>query len=325
MRLILQIIIICLLAANCFLFYTMTVSFDRARKANVILAGKLQTVSGAKTPAEKSRRSGDFANREYFSPDAVDGGELVTVISSDPPGLNPLLTNEKSASDIFALCSLTLAERDWKHREKYRPVLAESFSISPDNKSYRIKLRKGVKWQSFTDPDTGIFHPAKEITAHDIKFTVDTILDPGVNCAALRGYYSDISEVKIINDHEFIVSWKKEYYGSKASTLSLFPLPRHFYCPDRKFDAQKFNNAHSKNRILFFQSPKDVHTDAALREEGIDHKAVGTPDGVFFPQVKHYQLAVGDSATPYLFYGLIVMLAIQFQPFPHIRQIQKCR
>ncbi|MBQ4328151.1 MAG: peptide-binding protein [Lentisphaeria bacterium] len=250
MRLILQIIIICLLAANCFLFYTMTVSFDRARKANVILAGKLQTVSGAKTPAEKSRRSGDFANREYFSPDAVDGGELVTVISSDPPGLNPLLTNEKSASDIFALCSLTLAERDWKHREKYRPVLAESFSISPDNKSYRIKLRKGVKWQSFTDPDTGIFHPAKEITAHDIKFTVDTILDPGVNCAALRGYYSDISEVKIINDHEFIVSWKKEYYGSKASTLSLFPLPRHFYCPDGKFDAQKFNNAHSKNRMI---------------------------------------------------------------------------
>lgn len=250
MRSILQIIIIILLLASCFLLYTLTLSFDRAREASLILAAKLSEKPALPEKSASSGYSGDFANKEYFSPDAVDGGELVTAIASDPPGLNPLLSNEKSAQDIFALCSLSLAERDWLHREKFRPVLAEKFTISPDRKSYHITLRRGVMWQEFTDPATGIRHPQKEITAHDIKFTVDTILNPDVNCAALRGYYADIKEVKVLNDHELIIIWDKEYYGSLASTLTLFPLPRHFYMPDGKFDGKKFNDDHRRNRMI---------------------------------------------------------------------------
>ncbi|MBO7328019.1 MAG: peptide-binding protein [Lentisphaeria bacterium] len=250
MRSFLQIIIIILLLANIFLFYSLTVSFDRAREANILLKEKISGFSNREKSAKKAAVSGDFANMEYFAKNAVDGGELVTVIASDPPGLNPLLSNEKSARDIFSLCSLSIAERDWLHREKFRPVLAESYTISPDRKSYHIKLRRNVKWQSFTDPETGVRHPAREVTAHDIKFTVDTILNPDVNCASLRGYYADIQEVKVLNDYELTVVWKKKYYGSLASTLTLFPMPRHFYCPDGKFDAKKFNNDHRRNRMI---------------------------------------------------------------------------
>ena len=97
MRSILQIVIIILLLANIFLFYSLTVSFDRARQASILLKEKISGFSNREKSAQKAAVSGDFANMEYFAKNAVDGGELVTVIASDPPGLNPLLSNEKSA------------------------------------------------------------------------------------------------------------------------------------------------------------------------------------------------------------------------------------
>ena len=224
----------------------------KAREAELLRIKTMQQASsnGNQPAVSHQKSSGDFANMEYFSPEAESGGTLASVISSDPPGLNPLIANEASASAVFSLCTMTLAERDWEHPEKFRPSLAESFEISPDRKSYHIKLRRGVMWHSFTDPHTGIFHPAKEVTAHDLKFAVDVIKNPEVNCAALRSYYLDLQDVEIINDFELKITWAKEYYGSLDSTLSLFPLPRHFYAPDGKFDGKKFNDDHLRNRMI---------------------------------------------------------------------------
>lgn len=263
MRRILQILSIILLLASCLLLYTMSVCFDRARSADILLAKKLDSLFSRHNSRQYNMQqiiyscdgNTDFANAEYFSPAAVDGGDLTAVFSSNPPGLNPLTANEASAQSIFSLCSMSLAERDWEQPEKFRPLLAERFEVFDHGKSYYIKLRKGVMWQSFTDPETGIFHPAKEVTAHDIKFTVDTILNPDVNCMAIRSYYLDIKDVKIINNHELIIEWQKEYYGSMASTLELFPLPRHFYAPDGNFDGKKFNSSHLRNRMIISCGP----------------------------------------------------------------------
>lgn len=256
MRYKLHAVIILLLTAAIITFVLMAVSFDRDRQAKMELANKIagESIRKMSAPAGftvvQSDEKADFANREYFSPDALDGGILATAIISDPPGLNPLLANEASASAIFSLCSMTLAERDWAHPERFRPLLAESFSISPDRKSYFIKLRRGVMWHSFIDPDTGKLREQKEVTAHDIKFTIDVIRNPKVNCASIRSYYMDIKDVWVVNDHELIITWAKEYYGSMSSTLSLFPLPRHFYMSDGKFDPEKFNYDHKRNRMI---------------------------------------------------------------------------
>lgn len=251
MRYVLQSAVIILLLVCSVLLFLLISSYDRARAANRLLTEKISTLNIRKmSSGQQHRRSGIFANQQYFSPDAVDGGTLKTAIASDPPGLNPLLNNEASAQDIFGYCSMTLAERDWMQQELFRPMLAESWEISPDRKTYHIRLRKGIYWHSFTDPVTRIRHPKKEVTAHDVKFTVDVIKNPEVNCAAIRAYYMDLKEIKVINDHEFTVIWDREYYGSMAQTLGLFPLPRHFYMPDGTFDGRKFNDDHQRNRMI---------------------------------------------------------------------------
>ncbi|MBE6390406.1 MAG: hypothetical protein E7043_09615 [Lentisphaerae bacterium] len=255
MRHILQLLTVILSAAVIFLLLTMISAFDRAREAANSLKERLAAATTANllSPEEKD---GSFANQQYFSRDAAVGGKLALAISAAPPGLNPLLANEAAAQSIFSLCSMTLAERNWQHPEKFQMLLAESVTASDDHLTYHIKLRDGVFWQPFTDPETGKTHPGKKVTAHDIKFTVDVIKNPAVNCAPLRSYYQDISEVTILNDLELTITWKRKYYGSLASTLGLFPLPRHLYCGnDGVFDPAKFNDSHRRNRMIVSCGP----------------------------------------------------------------------
>lgn len=51
----------------------------------------------------------------------------------------------------------SLADRDYADDGSgaLKPMLAESWTISPDKLKYRIKLRRGVLWHDFRDPVTG--------------------------------------------------------------------------------------------------------------------------------------------------------------------------
>lgn len=247
-----------------YLMFTLIQSMERMHRSNRQVLAKLEEISrnnnqgvslrpqavAASADAEKPAFSAAIANREFFVSAAPVGGKLVSVLSADPPGFNPLTSNEASSRAIYELCSTTLAERNWQHPERFEPLLALSFEVGADKKSYRVKLRKDVFWQSFTDPDSGKYVPPASVTAHDVKFTVDVIKNMDVNCASLRPYYMDLSKVEVVNDHELLFYWDKEYYGSLAATLELFPLPRHFYMQNGRFDPKKFNNDHKRNRMI---------------------------------------------------------------------------
>ncbi len=230
-------------------------SLDRLRESVLKLPDKIaNTAVSAPAPAAAtavtSANAEAFANREFFVPGAPEGGELIQTISADTANLNPIVNNEATASQFNGLCSATLAERNYAKPEIWEPLMAESWTISPDHKVYHIKLRKGILWHDFVDPVTQKEFKNVEVTANDFKFMVDVIKDPAVNCEPLRIYYQDLEKVEVINDYEFVVTWSKEYYGSVASTLGLSPLPRHFYDYGGKFDGKQFNDDHVRNRMI---------------------------------------------------------------------------
>ncbi len=284
----LKIFTVLLLIAAGYLLFTLIQAVDMARLAAAEQRGR-EVPAAAGNTVSRSSANGSFANAAYFPAGVPDGGTLASVIFSDPPGLNPLLANEAAAQSIFALCSVTLAERDWAHPEKFLPALAESWQISPDKRIFRVKLKKGVMWQGFTDPESNQYIPPREVTADDIKFTVDTILDPDVNCAALRSYYADLEKVTVISPYELEFRWKKRYYGSLSATLELFPLPRHFYLPDgRKFDGRKFNDDHKRNRMIVGCGPYNFVSWEKSRRIVLERNELycGKPYGAFPPLQK---------------------------------------
>ena len=244
--------------------YFITTALDRLRESNYVLADRLkeagragiaralpQAAPGgtAAAPARTEEKT-LIANRSSYDPDAVTGGRMIQATEAETGNLNPLTSNEAMAATFNGLCMASLAERDFRHPERFEPLLAESWQISPDRKSYRIKLRKKVFWHDFTDPVTGKRHKDVEVTARDFKFFVDAVKNTDVNCAPLRVYYQYLDGIEIHNDYEFTVKWNKAYYGSMSSTLGMTPLPRHFYAPEGKFDGKKFNDDHKRNRMI---------------------------------------------------------------------------
>ena len=196
------------------------------------------------------------ANYDFFDRAAEPGGRLIQALSDDIPGLNTIITNEYSASVIASLCGSSLAERNWEKPEEFQPLMAESWTISPDHLQYRIRLRRGIMWQDYTDPVTGEYVPAREVTAGDFAFYIEVIRNPDVNCAPLRSYFQDIDSIEVVNDYEFVVKWKKAFYGSMAITLGMSPLPRHYYhAYPGPFDGKKFNDDHLRNRFLIGCGP----------------------------------------------------------------------
>ena len=241
------------LAAVIFFGIIICNTLDRNRRAIAELTEALNSMpltNAAPLTVSAGEALAANSNAEYFDKNAKNSGTLTTAINSDVPSLNPLTCNEAAASSIIGLCTSPLATRDWQHPEKFTPLVANSWQVSPDGKKINIKLRQGILWHDFTDPDTGKHVPSSQVTAHDFVFYVETLRDPQVNAGHLRNYYQDLESIRAVNDFELELVWKTEYFRSLEMSLSLLPLPRHFYAPNGKLDPEKFNYDAKRNDMI---------------------------------------------------------------------------
>lgn len=238
---------------------------DRLRASNAELARKLDRVAEqlaaqqffatAARPAAAAAGA-PAANLEFYDPAATPGDRLIRAISADTPNMNLIINNEATVAAFHGIANSSLAERNYADPDKFEPLMAESWEISPDKLSFRLKLRPGILWHDFTDPVTGEEHRNREVTAHDFKFYVDVIKNPDVNCEAQRNYFQDMEGIEVLNDYEFMVKWRRPYYGSLPITLQLSPLPRHLYhAYEGPFDGKRFNDDYLRNRILIGCGP----------------------------------------------------------------------
>jgi len=79
------------------------------------------------------------------------------------------------------------------------PDLAESWEASDDLTQYTFTLKEGVTW-----------HDGEALTADDVKFTFDTILDPNVN-ASMRGPVSSIESVEVVDPRTVVFHLSRSF------------------------------------------------------------------------------------------------------------------
>jgi peptide/nickel transport system substrate-binding protein len=65
------------------------------------------------------------------------------------------------------------------------PDLAESYELSPDGLTYTFKLRPGVK-----------FHNGRELTAEDIKYSIERVLDPATQSPG-AGFFASLDSIEV--------------------------------------------------------------------------------------------------------------------------------
>ena len=120
-------------------------------------------------------------------------GSAVLGIVLEPPGLDPTTAPAASIGEIVhysVLEGLTKINMDGS----ITPLLAESWSIDPDGKSYTFKLRRGVK-----------FSDGEAFDSSDVKFSFERAKAPGSTNKAKKAVFDNISRVDTPDPHTVIV------------------------------------------------------------------------------------------------------------------------
>ncbi len=209
-------------------------------------SGRTQPAQAAPVPSKPAepRSSVSVGEREILTPDpfvlippgADRNGSLTVNLVTPPKGFNIVIENSVDVSEVYEYVTESLAQRHWKEPEKWSGALAESITVSDDWKVYTVRLREGVKWHrpvvDWNDPRYEWLKGDHYVTADDVKFAVEMILNPDVPAAHLRNYYQDLASCTVVDSRTLVFRWKRKLYHSLSAICGLFPLPRFLYAYD---------------------------------------------------------------------------------------------
>jgi peptide/nickel transport system substrate-binding protein len=157
----------------------------------------------------------------------------------DPKGFNILLESSGILEErIYAYCRIRLAEpRSWTDPGTYYGTLAFRLEITDDSKEFTAYLRPRVKWHEVSgvdvaDPKYAWLRGDHEVTAHDLVFTLDLILNPQVQAGRWKNFYAGLESYKAIDDRTLVVRWKRKEYLNLTATMGLWATPRFLYAYD---------------------------------------------------------------------------------------------
>ena len=152
-------------------------------------------------------------------------------LGSFPPTINPFTYTDVYASYIHSYTLESLCDRNIE-TYGWQPRLAESWEEAKDGKSIVFNLRSGIKW-----------HDGKPLTAEDVKFSFDAIMDKDnkYKTARLRPYYENISSVEILSKNKVKFNIKNVYFGNFSTAAGMSILPKHIYEDTSKKNLKKLN------------------------------------------------------------------------------------
>ncbi len=147
------------------------------------------------------------------SPDAVHGGSFCSWPGDYPKSLNQWLDYNSFSMAVSSLMFEPLIEL---HSTENRPIgdLAESWEISPDKKTYTFHLNPAAKWSDGT-----------AVTAADVQFYYDVIMNPKNLTSLFRVDLSRFSRPEVLDDHTVRITATEAHWKNfwVAGSMAAFP------------------------------------------------------------------------------------------------------
>ena len=104
---------------------------------------------------------------------ALAKGTLVYCSEGSPEGFQPQFFTTGTTFDAVSVPMFNRLVEFEIGTTNIVPALAESWTVSPDGKTYTFKLRKGVKFHSNAN-----FKPTRDFNADDVLFSYNRMADP---------------------------------------------------------------------------------------------------------------------------------------------------
>lgn len=154
------------------------------------------------------------------------GGTIRVTNLSDFKTLNPFISAESPnltnlgggllGSDAGALLAYDPAKKN------YIPYMAESYTLSPDKKTFTLKIRKGMKWSD-----------GKDITADDWVTSATIASDEKVGSNSYSSFFPNDKQVKVskLDDYTLKVVWPFPNVTALDFLTGFDPEPTHVFMP----------------------------------------------------------------------------------------------
>ena len=142
------------------------------------------------------------------------GGEYIEGIVGQPLYINPLLSQTSEAdSDLSQLVFSGLFKYD--KTGNVVADLVDKYTISEDQKTYTISLKKGLLW-----------HDGKVLDANDVYFTYNILQDPAYKSPLRQGLQG--VDVNLVDNNTIEFNLKNPYTGF-LENLTVGILPKHIW------------------------------------------------------------------------------------------------
>ncbi|WP_292403403.1 MULTISPECIES: peptide-binding protein [unclassified Methylophaga] len=182
-----------------------------------------QSVTKETDAFERARRATE--HEEY-----AQGDWLMMAFGSNIRTLTPLVSADAYSAEVQQYVLESLLVRNPETLE-WNGLLAEDWSTSADGLTITFALRRDI---TFSD--------GEPLTAKDVEFTFNFIMNEAIAAPRSRAYLSRIERVTALDDYHVEFVFKEPYFNSLQLAGSLEILPEHFY---GRFldDPQTFNES----------------------------------------------------------------------------------
>jgi peptide/nickel transport system substrate-binding protein len=153
-------------------------------------------ILGALALAACGRKIPDYRNLKDAA-EVADGGTHVESTGGEASKLVPYLAGDSASEDVIELVFNGLLR--YGPTLQLEAALAQSWQVKDGGKTIIFKLRPGVKW-----------HDGEPFTSADVKFTVESILDPKV-ASPRKSDFDLIEKVEIPDPLTVVVRYKKPF------------------------------------------------------------------------------------------------------------------
>jgi peptide/nickel transport system substrate-binding protein len=218
-----------------------------------LLAGGVRVTGGAPAPADVAPPGVKFLHPEVANflkpadthwppPGASLEGTLIRAWDTgDPKGFNSILENSAYNVELIEnyVAYPLAAMNAWTNPSVWHGELAYRVEITDDAKEFTFYLRPGVKWPApvgvnLDDPKFAWLKGDHPVTADDLVFALDMILNPQVESGPNRNYYADLDVWKALDPTTLVLHWKKKLFTNLAQSMVVTPLPKFLYTRDER-------------------------------------------------------------------------------------------
>ena len=160
--------------------------------------------------------SADFKHFEYSNPNAPKGGSFRQASIGSFNSLNPFIVKGNAAAGITRIYDTLLQQSSDEPFSLY-PLIASQVKVADDFSSVSFLINSKAK-----------FHDGTPITAHDVKFSFDLLIEKGT--PTYRSYYSGIDNVVVDSLLQVTFHFKeKENRELPLIVGQISILPEHFW------------------------------------------------------------------------------------------------